>query len=96
MLQSIFTVLIGCAHVHDHETNLPDGDEVAGEILFDGKCAACHGASAEGASAPSILEQPDAHFVSAVQEGIGNMPAFPDLTDQDIADIIAFVRTLEN
>ena len=96
MLQLFFALFISCGHVHSHETNLPDGNELAGETLYDGKCAACHGSSAEGASAPSILEQPDAHFVSAVQNGIGNMPAFPELSEQDIADIIAFVRTLGN
>ena len=30
-----------------------------------------------------------------VQNGKGNMPAFPDYTDQDLADIIAHIRELE-
>ena len=96
MLQLFFALLSVVDMCTATKPILPDGNELAGETLYDGKCAACHGSSAEGASAPSILEQPDAHFVSAVQNGIGNMPAFPDLSEQDIADIIAFVRTLGN
>lgn len=96
MIQILFGLMIGCAHNHDHDVSLPTGDEANGESLYDAQCSACHGATADGGIGTSLLGQPDAHFIEAVQEGIGDMPALPDLTDQDIADIIAFVRTLED
>ncbi len=70
------------------------GDEVNGEVLYDANCAACHGASAEGASGPAIYDEDADDFVEAIQYGEGSMPAFPDFSDQDIADVIAFVQTL--
>jgi mono/diheme cytochrome c family protein len=70
------------------------GDEANGEVLYDTNCSVCHGASAEGASGPAIYNEDADDFVEAIQQGEGSMPAFPDLTDQDIADIIAFVDTL--
>ena len=101
MWRLIFLTLFGCAehnheHDHDHDISLPDGDEENGESLYASRCSGCHGSFADGASAPSILYMEDVHFVEAIQEGIGNMPAFPDLSSEDIADIIAFVRTLED
>ena len=83
-------------HDHDHEFSLPAGDEINGEELYATRCSGCHGSSADGASAPSILYMEDVHFIEAIQDGIGNMPAFPDLSTEDIADIVAFVRTLQD
>ena len=54
----------------------------------------CHGADASGVSAPGIVDRPDEDFVNAIQNGKGYMPAFPDLSDIDIGNIIAYVRSL--
>ena len=40
------------------------------------------------------LEMSDEQFMDAIQNGKGYMPAFPDLSDTDIENIIAFVRSL--
>ena len=88
-------ILLACEEKEsDFDTSLV-GDEANGEILFDGNCAGCHGAAADGGSGPSLLGEDDDDFAEAIQYGEGSMPAFPDFTDQDIADVIAFVRTLE-
>ena len=88
--------MTACNEGDDENTSILalTGDEINGEVLYDANCAACHGTSAEGASGPAIYDEDDHDFVEAIQEGEGSMPAFPDLSDQDIADIIAFVRTL--
>lgn len=97
ILFSIFTLNTACDS-HDEEATAAvtalTGDEANGEVLYDANCAACHGASAEGASGPAIFNEEAENFVEAIQNGEGSMPAFPDLSDQDIADIIAFVGTL--
>lgn len=71
-----------------------DAPEELGKALYEANCAGCHGDDATGVSAPSLLEMSDEQFVEAVQNGKGYMPAFPDLSDTDIGNIIAFVRSL--
>jgi cytochrome c6 len=60
-------------------------------------CAICHtlqDAGAEGAVGPSLDElKPDAERVrKAVRNGIGQMPAFRSLTDQQIEAIARYVE----
>jgi mono/diheme cytochrome c family protein len=72
------------------------GDTASGETLFSSNCASCHGAAGEGVSAPAIagLDFTDGD-ISLVLNGEDGMPAFGEsLSDQDIADIIAYVGTL--
>ena len=96
MLYSLFSIfLLACEEESDSKAiSSLTGDATNGEILYDTSCASCHGASAEGASAPAIYDEDAEDFVEAIQNGEGTMPAFPDFSDQDIADVIAFVHTL--
>ena len=71
-----------------------DTPEELGKGLYEANCASCHGDDATGVSAPSLLDKSDEQFIEAVQNGKGYMPAFPDLSDTDIGNIIAFVRSL--
>lgn len=71
-----------------------DGDIESGETLYISNCSGCHSADATGGVGPNILDKEEEAFISSIQEGLGSMPAFPDLLDQDIADIIAYVYSL--
>ena len=70
-------------------------------------CAVCHGPDLQGTPmGPSFLDQiyapghhPDDAFRAAVRNGVqphhwtfGPMPALPHVSDDDVEDIIAFVR----
>jgi mono/diheme cytochrome c family protein len=81
-----------------------------GEALFNSHCSACHGPSAVGTQqGPSLLSRvyvpshhSDASFYLAVKQGVrahhwlfGNMPALPHVTDDEIAQIIPYVRWLQ-
>lgn len=83
------------------------GDVAAGRAAFDTYCAACHGEELRGTSSgPPLLSDiyvpshhADAAFVLAIKRGVqphhfdfGPMAAIPGLSDQQIADIIAYVR----
>ena len=68
--------------------------EELGKELYDAKCASCHGADAQGGSGPNITHESDSHIYRAVQNGDGAMPAFPELSDDDIDNIIAYIRSL--
>ena len=87
-----------------------EGDAVAGEIAFNGTCAACHGPGAVGTDeGPTFLDpiyrpghHADGAFLAAVRLGVhqhhwpfGDMPPQEGLTDQDINNIVAYVRQLQ-
>lgn len=70
------------------------GDTTSGSTLFTSNCASCHGANATGGSGPNLVGQDETTVIEAVLSGPDEMPAFTALTDQQIADITAFVVQL--
>ena len=86
----------------------PDADN--GAALFAASCALCHGESGVGTqTGPPLVHriyEPGHHsddsFRNAMKNGVashhwnfGNMPARPELSDGDIEDIIAYVRSIQ-
>jgi mono/diheme cytochrome c family protein len=84
--------------------------QATGKALFDGNCAACHGANAAGSDqGPPLVHRiyeashhGDVAFVLAARQGVrahhwrfGNMPAVEGVTDEDVAKITAYVRALQ-
>lgn len=82
----------------------------AGEYLFNSNCATCHGVNAGGTdSAPPLVNDiynpghhPDESFYSAVANGVpahhwpfGNMPRQPQVSEEQVAKIVAYVRELQ-
>ena len=84
------------------------GDAVAGKTLFASKCASCHGASGEGKDAiakmfkvemkhlgsKEVQAKSDAELKKGITEGSGKMRPVK-LSDDEAANVIAFVRTLK-
>ena len=79
------------------------GDSQAGGVLFQEKCAVCHGPDghAKLPGAPSFangerMEKPDDLLKQTVQNGKNAMPPFKTmLSEAQIGDLLAFVRTLK-
>ncbi len=80
----------------------------AGATVYATECAACHGADLRGTgSGPPFLDptyapnhHSDAAFFLAVRQGVqphhwdfGPMPPRPSLTDDDIAAVVAYIRS---
>jgi len=78
-----------------------------GAVLYQASCAVCHGndlrGTAIGPAHLSVIYNPDHHgngaFASAVVNGVqahhwgfGDMPAMPQITEDDFERIIAFIR----
>src|SRR6185503_5535221 len=87
--------LAGC-NGKDGDTGSLTGDPVAGEAVFGDTCAVCHGADGAGMNnAPSLAvevpDQTDAELEDIILNGYGDMAA-QDLTDQEVADVIAYCR----
>lgn len=78
----------------------PSGVAARGEIVYAyNNCQACHGAGGGGGVGPKLSGNPilaDAQrFWTTVLHGRGAMPAWESaLASQDVADILAWLRTL--
>lgn len=77
-------------------------DPGKGSGFYAKNCAACHGASGTSVmpGAPSFakgeaLMQPDTKLLDSIKAGKNAMPAYRGiLSDVDILDVIAYLRTL--
>jgi mono/diheme cytochrome c family protein len=83
------------------------GDAAAGKIVFTNRCAMCHGpdasgntpmAKALGATIPdyrskTVQDMKDADLKKQIVEGKDKMPPQSGLSDDDIANVIAYIRT---
>jgi len=80
----------------------------AGADTYKSKCAMCHGADglATGpagkamkvppVTSPEFVKASDADLIATTKNGKGKMPAYAGkLTDAQIKDAVAFVRTLQ-
>lgn len=79
-----------------------------GAALFKAKCAPCHGADGKGQTpmgkavkardlgSEEVQKESDAQLTEIVNNGKGKMPGYKGkLTDAQIKDLVAFVRTLK-
>lgn len=83
------------------------GNPTKGKEVFS-RCAVCHGNSGEGREAiakvygvemrrlgsKAVQSEDDASLKKGIVEGKGKMPPVK-LTDQELADVVAFLRTLK-
>jgi len=70
-----------------------------GEVVWAAECARCHADDGTGNDlGPGILAElhhGDAQILTWILDGKGaEMPAFPELTDQDAADVLAHLHAL--
>jgi mono/diheme cytochrome c family protein len=84
-------------------------DSAAGKTVFSHKCQICHGADGNGnpgmaaalhvtfvpLSSEEIQKMSDADIKKVITEGKGKMRPVSGLSDADVDNVIAFVRTLK-
>ena len=80
-----------------------------GKTVFDAKCQSCHGAKGEGKAAiakmfkvempalssKEVQSKSDAQLKQIITEGKGKMKPITGLSEKQVDDVIAFVRTLK-
>ena len=82
--------------------------QAPGADTYKAKCAMCHGPDGLAATPmaknlkivsfkdPSMVKATDAQFIASTKNGKGKMPAYAGkLTDAQIKDVIAYIRTLQ-
>ena len=89
----------GCASEKANTIADLEGDATSGATLYAAHCKACHGEDASSGSVnKNIVEElshGDANVIQIILYGEDSMPAFENtLSDQDIADIVAYLHTL--
>jgi mono/diheme cytochrome c family protein len=80
----------------------------SGEATYKTQCQLCHGESGTGDTQigkalkaksvldPEVMKATDAELLAKIKNGTGKMPPFKDkLSDAQIQDVIAHIRTLE-
>lgn len=76
---------------------LASGDAKGGEALYQARCLACHGADARGATGVSLVDrvllQRAPEFAAHVRRGRGLMPPQPELTDPQLGQLLAYLRS---
>ncbi len=81
---------------------------VRGEHIYTAQCVACHGSNGDGGTGPALNSRQllkstqDSVFFSIIRSGVPNtqMPAWSvdyggPLTDEDVRDVVAFIRAWE-
>lgn len=77
---------------------LPRGDAARGGALFTARCVACHGPDARGLIGVNLVLRPildrEPELAAFVRKGRGLMVPNPDLTDAQLGDLVAYLKTL--
>jgi len=87
---------------------LAGGDATAGKAVYTKSCGSCHGPNGEGKDAiakmfkaemkplgsKEVQAKSDADLKKVITDGSGKMKPVKGLSDKDLDNVIAFVRTL--
>lgn len=75
--------------------------DATGPELFSQLCATCHGARLEGKvgpplgpGSPSAL-LPDDYLVTSIRRGIGTMPSFDHLSEEQVSRLVSYLRNVQ-
>lgn len=80
----------------------------SGAEIYKSKCAMCHGQDGLATTSmakmlkipsfksPDLVKAPESRLIEATTNGKGKMPAYKGkLTDAQIKDVVAYIRTLQ-
>lgn len=89
--------------IDDPKLTIDESAAARGQNLWNHTCLLCHGVAGIGAGsvAPDLRESAAAHDLSALRailkDGLlvaGGMPKFDDRTDEEVADLLAYIRKI--
>ncbi|MBT9546675.1 MAG: cytochrome c [Candidatus Sericytochromatia bacterium] len=86
------------------------GNAAKGKAMFASQCAMCHGATGKGDGAVGKTLKPaprnfttgtfkygssDAQIAALIKKGKAPMPGYATLSDQQLKDLVAYIRSLK-
>jgi mono/diheme cytochrome c family protein len=100
---------IGLALIASSIAAAQGGDAAAGKTVFTKSCAGCHGAAGEGKEtlakalkvemhplgSQEVQSKSDEQIRKDVTQGVGKMKPVAKLNDQDVTNVVAYVRSLK-
>lgn len=91
----LLLTLLACAdESRENDILALNGDPDRGETLF-GACAGCHGADGSGGDGgPGVEGEGGREGLETILYGEDSMPAYASWSDQDLADVLAYVDAL--
>ena len=89
-------LVLGCGSAAPSDAMLSSGNPASGERVYvQEACADCHGEFGEGGSGGplgSVHGMSNVDLWDVIYHGTEGMPDYPHLSDQEIADMIAWMR----
>ena len=79
----------------------PPPETATGPELYSELCSSCHGVGLEGNVGPPLGEGspsatlPDSYLVTSIRRGIGTMPSFDHLSQDQVSRLIGFLREVQ-
>jgi cytochrome c oxidase cbb3-type subunit III len=100
---TMFSVILGAACSAPQQSSPVAPDVAAGKLIFEGRCALCHGIDGGGGRGPSLRRPKLAHAAddealkSVIENGIQpDMPPAWYLSPEEIANVAAYARSFGN
>lgn len=92
-------VLVGCGSSARVTTiQALTADTSSGQSLYASKCASCHGTNGSGGSAgknvTGVTKSDSTAAIDQILNGGDGMSSFSSLSDQNIADIVGYIKSL--
>lgn len=108
-MKRLFVVAVICFIAAAPALFAQKGDAAAGKAVYTAKCATCHGAEGEGKPAiakmmkvemkhlgsKEVQAKTDEQLKKESTEGVGKMKPVKLASDADVANLIAYLRTLK-
>ena len=79
----------------------PPPETATGPELYSELCSSCHGVGLEGDVGPPLgvgspsATLPDSYLVTSIRRGIGTMPSFDHLSEDQVNRLVAFLREIQ-
>jgi|GEM_PF-2191113 mono/diheme cytochrome c family protein len=78
-----------------------EDSEDSGKEIYEKKCLMCHGEKGDGQKMNGVdfsnkefwAKETDEELIDAIKNGKGNMPAFSDLSDKEISEVLEYIRS---
>ena len=95
MMQTlIFGLLVACGGKEgDTSSTSAEADVANGEAVYSSTCLTCHPGSGDIPTLSSSLS--DEELSDVIASGTGGMPPQSSLSNQDVTDVVAYIRTIE-